>query len=128
MLLTNHLGPSLGIDFGTTNSSIALAGPNNKVELVSFSAAAGATESFRSVLYLEQQRHASRTQIKSFTGPQAIEHYLAAEHKGRLVQSLKSYLTSRTLTGTEVFGRRYTIEDLISRILTDLRLSAERQF
>ncbi|HZY74126.1 MAG TPA: Hsp70 family protein, partial [Edaphobacter sp.] len=41
---------------------------------------------------------------------------------------LKSYLTSRTLTGTEVFGRRYTIEDLISRILTDLRLRAEQQF
>jgi hypothetical chaperone protein len=98
------------------------------VELVSFPAAAAATESFRSVLYLEQHKHSGRTQIKGFTGPQAIEHYLHAEHKGRLVQSLKSYLTSRTLTGTEVFGRRYTIEDLISRILTDLRLSAERQF
>ncbi len=48
--------------------------------------------------------------------------------RGRLIQSLKSYLTSRTLTGTEVFGRRYSVEDLISRILTDLRLSAERQF
>lgn len=98
------------------------------MELVSFPTAAAATESFRSVLYLEQHKHSGRTQIKGFTGPQAIEHYLHAEHKGRLIQSLKSYLTSRTLTGTEVFGRRYTIEDLISRILTDLRLSAERQF
>ena len=60
--------------------------------------------------------------------PQGIENYLEAEHKGRLIQSLKSYLTSRTLTGTEVFGRRYSVEDLISRILTDLRLNAERQF
>jgi hypothetical chaperone protein len=80
------------------------------------------------VLYLEQVKHGGRTQIKGFTGPAAIEHYLEAEHKGRLIQSLKSYLTSRTLTGTEVFGRRYTIEELISRILTDLRLNAERQF
>jgi hypothetical chaperone protein len=31
-------------------------------------------------------------------------------------------------TGTEVFGRRYTIEELISRILTDLRQQAEEQF
>lgn len=98
------------------------------MELVTFPAATATTESFRSVLYLEQHKHAGRTQIKGFTGPQAIEHYLHAEHKGRLIQSLKSYLTSRTLTGTEVFGRRYTVEDLISRILTDLRLSAERQF
>ncbi|MBB5343250.1 Hsp70 family protein [Tunturibacter empetritectus] len=126
MLSTDSIGLSLGIDFGTTNSSIAFC-RKSEVELVSFPAGAATTESFRSVLYLELHRHASRTQIKGFTGPQAIEHYLRAEHKGRLIQSLKSYLTSRTLTGTEVFGRRYTIEDLIARILTDLRLSAERQ-
>jgi hypothetical chaperone protein len=128
MLSTHPTGLSIGIDFGTTNSSIAVARSDGAVELVSFPTATGITESFRSVLYLEQRKHAARTQIKSYTGPAAIEHYLQAEHKGRLIQSLKSYLTSRTLTGTEVFGRRYSIEDLISRILTDLRLSAERQF
>jgi hypothetical chaperone protein len=127
-MLSHSTDPSIGIDFGTTNSSIALARANGAVELLSFPTATTATESFRSVLYLEQRKQAGRTQIKGFTGPAAIEHYLDAEHKGRLIQSLKSYLTSRTLTGTEVFGRRYTIEDLISRILTDLRLNAERQF
>jgi hypothetical chaperone protein len=127
MLSTDTHGPSIGIDFGTTNSSIALTRGNGVVELVSFPAAEASVESFRSVLYLEQHRHTTRTQIKSFTGPQAIEHYLLVEHKGRLIQSLKSYLSSRTLTSTEVFGRRYLIEDLISRILTDLRLSAEKQ-
>ena len=127
MLSAHSNLPSIGIDFGTTNSSIALA-REGAVELVSFPTATGTTESFRSVLYLEQLKHAGRTQIKGFTGPAAIEHYLLAEHKGRLIQSLKSYLTSRTLTGTEVFGRRYVVEDLISRILTNLRLNAERQF
>src|ERR1700722_294528 len=121
-------GPSIGIDFGTTNSSIALARQSGAVELVSFPTATATTESFRSVLYLEQRKQAGRSQIKGFTGPAAIEQYLQAEHKGRLIQSLKSYLSSRTLTSTEVFGRRYSIEDLISRILTDLRLNAERQF
>jgi hypothetical chaperone protein len=125
---THVTGPALGIDFGTTNSSIALVRKGGAVELVSFPTRSGGAESFRSVLYLEQRKHAGRAQIKSFTGPQAIEHYHEAEHKGRLIQSLKSYLTSRTLTGTEVFGRRYTVENLISRILADLRLSAERQF
>jgi len=119
---------SIGIDFGTTNSSIARALPGGEVELVSFPTARSATESFRSILYLEQHKQAGRSQVKSFTGPAGIEHYLAAENKGRLIQSLKSYLSSRSLTGTEVFGRRYTVEDLISRILTDLRQSAERQF
>jgi hypothetical chaperone protein len=117
--------PSIGIDFGTTNSSVAIATGNGAVELVSFPAISGPTPSFRSVLYLEQLRQAGRTGVKSFTGHAAIEHYLEAENKGRLIQSLKSYLPSRSLTGTEVFGRRYVLEDLISRILTDLRLHAE---
>ncbi len=111
---------SLGIDFGTTNSSVALA-RGSDVELLRFPTPTVPTESFRSVLYLEQ----SRTGIKSSTGPQAIQHYLEAESPGRLIQSLKSYLPVRSLTGTEVFGRRYTLEDLISRILTDLRQATE---
>jgi hypothetical chaperone protein len=116
---------AIGIDFGTTNSSVALAHPDGHVDLVSFPTALSSTESFRSILYLEHHKQAGRNATKSFTGPSGIQHYLAAENKGRLIQSLKSYLPSRTLTGTEVFGRRYTVEDLISRILSDLRAQAE---
>ena len=76
MLSTHSTDPSIGIDFGTTNSSIALARADGAVELVSFPTATAATESFRSVLYLEQRKQAGRTQIKGFTGPAAIEHYL----------------------------------------------------
>ncbi len=119
--------PSIGIDFGTTNSSLALANGAG-VELVHFCSSGGSTESFRSVLYLEQHKKAGRRHVQSWTGPWAIEQYLEAEHKGRLIQSLKSYLPSRLLTGTEVLGRHYTVEDLISRMLGDLRLHAERQF
>lgn len=119
--------PAIGIDFGTTNSSLALAA-GDAVELVRFSSDSGSTESFRSVLYLEQHKKAGRRHVQSWTGPWAIEQYLDAEHKGRLIQSLKSYLPSRLLTGTEVLGRHYTLEDLISRMLADLRMHAERQF
>ncbi len=126
--------PWVGIDFGTTNSSVALArgGTGTKtgaeVELVSFARRDGVTESYRSVLYLERVRQAGHFRIGSWTGPKAIEQYLEAEKKGRLIQSLKSYLSASSLTGTEVLGRHYTFEDLISRILADLRLEAERQF
>jgi len=116
--------PSIGIDFGTTNSSVARA-TSSGVELVHF---ANASPSFRSILYLEKAKRG----ILSSSGPKAIERYLAAHHDGdrpgRLIQSLKSYLPVRSLTGTEVFGRHYTLEDLISRILADLRQRAEEQF
>jgi hypothetical chaperone protein len=126
---TANAGVAIGIDFGTTNSSVALAGADGKVDLISFSSAAGPTQSFRSVIYLEQFKTAAGARRShSFTGPQAIHRYLEAEEKGRLMQSLKSHLSSRTLTGTEVFGRRHKLEELIARMLRDLRQAAEAQF
>jgi hypothetical chaperone protein len=119
---------AIGIDFGTTNSTVARASGQSQVELVAFPTLSGETFSFRSVLYLQQVKQAARLRTQAWTGPAAIEHYLAAETKGRLIQSLKSYLSDRTLTGTAVFGRHTTLEDLISRLLTDLRHHAERQF
>jgi len=121
--------PAVGIDFGTTNSSVAVVREDSKVELVRFAARDGETHSSRSVLYLEKIKDASGVRrTHSWTGPSAIEHYLDAEEKGRLIQSLKSYLPSRTLTGTSIFGRQYKFEDLVGRILSDLREQAEQQF
>src|SRR5436305_7689499 len=119
---------AIGIDFGTTNSSIAHAFSSGNVELAHFPQMGGLTDSYRSLLYLEQVRERGVSTLKSWTGPEGIERYLAAETKGRLIQSLKSFLSSRSLHGTEVFGRRVTLEDLIARILRDLREKAERQF
>ena len=120
---------AVGFDFGTTNSSVALLNERSEVELASFSSLGAQRESFRSVLYFEQSRseHGLR-RTHGLTGPAAIEHYLHAEEKGRLVQSLKSHLSSRSLTGTEVFGRRYRLEDLIARMLGDIRKHAAKQF
>src|SRR6201994_2995150 len=117
-----------GIDFGTTNSSIARANERGGVQLVQFPAAGGLVTAYRSLLYLEQTKSRTRSQLHSWSGPEGIERYLAAEPKGRLIQSLKSYLSSRTLTGTEVFGRRQLLEDLVARILGDLRKHAENYF
>jgi hypothetical chaperone protein len=111
---------AIGIDFGTTNSSVARAGDNGEIDLV--------TGNYRSLLYLEQVVERGRKGVKCWSGPEAIEEYLAAETKGRLVQSLKSFLSSRTLKGTEVFGRRMTLEDLIARILRDLREKTEARY
>jgi hypothetical chaperone protein len=122
-------GCAVGIDFGTTNSSIArCAGDSSTVELVRFPLLGETTESYRSLLYLEQVRQPGKSRLTSWTGPSGIEHFLSRETSGRLIQSLKSFLTSRTLLSTEIFGRRVTIEDLIARILRDLRERAEQAF
>ena len=119
---------AFGLDFGTTNSSLAALLPGGGIQLARFSSDAGVTSAFRSLLYLEQVVTAGRKATKSWTGPRGIERYLAAEHKGRLIQSLKSFLSSRSLQNTEVFGRRMALEDLIAFVARDLRLAAEKQF
>src|SRR5436309_1184272 len=104
----------VGIDFGTTNSAIALADKTGSVSMARFQVNDQQTENFRSVLYFEQVREGNRKNISAHAGPSAIAHYLEAEQKERLIQSLKSYLGSRLLTSTNVFGRPYLLEELIS--------------
>lgn len=120
---------AVGIDFGTTNSAVALATGNEPVRFAKFSFAGEELMSSRSVLYFESSPSTGGLKrTHSLSGPAAIERYLEADEKGRLVQSLKSHLASRMLTGTEVFGRRHKLEELISRMLSDLRKHAEKQF
>jgi len=120
---------SVGIDFGTTNSSVALLAGEAPVQLATFPFMGAETPSFRSVLYFEQfKTPAGINRTQSLTGPAAIERYLEADEKGRLIQSLKSHLPNRQLTGTEIFGRRHKLEDILSRLIGDLRRQAENQF
>ena len=117
---------SFGLDFGTTNSSIAWLGPDGVPQLASFPSLGGLTESYRSLLYLEMEKVAGRSTIKSYSGPAGMEHYLAAESKGRLIQSLKSFLAAKTFVSTEVFNKSFTLAELIAAILRDIRIEAEK--
>jgi hypothetical chaperone protein len=110
----------IGIDFGTTNSSVALARDDGSIESVQFRTTAGTTETYRSVLYFEPG-------APGIGGPVAIERYLEADDKGRLIQSLKSFLASRVFTGTSVYGKQFPLEDLITIMLREIRVQSESQ-
>ena len=115
----------IGIDFGTTNSTIAVAGQDRNITTAKFQLGNQLTETFRSVLYFEQVRIGERKHLSALAGPKAITQYLQSEQKGRLIQSLKSYLASRLLTATNVLGRPYLLEDLIAFLIRSLREESE---
>ena len=95
---------ALGLDFGTTNSAAARAEDGAAV-LATFVTSNGPTSTFPSILYFERLRQDAVVRLTSSAGPAAIERYLHAEEKGRLIQSLKAYLSDRRFDGTAVLSR-----------------------
>lgn len=118
----------IGLDFGTTNSAIAVATADGSTQLASFEGAGYRTTTFRSVLYFDPEMRTPTHKLRAIAGPAAIDHYLRADTAGRLMQSMKSYLASRSFRHTYVFGERYRLEELIAIILRQLRRAAEVQF
>ena len=114
----------VGLDFGTTNSAIAVAQQDKEARLAQF----GDNTSFRSILYFPPKDRSSPVKPETKAGPEAISSYLDADTKGRLILSIKSYLASRLFTSTQINGRYYTLEDLIAIILRRLRMAVVEQF
>ena len=114
----------IGLDFGTTNSAIAVAAQDSGASLARF----GDINSFRSILYFPHRDRKSEVKAETKAGPEAIDSYLDADTKGRLILSVKSYLASRLFSTTQINGRYYTLEDLIAIILRQLRNAAIEQF
>jgi hypothetical chaperone protein len=121
---TTVLGKAIGLDFGTTNSALAIAQLDQTVRLAEFQG--GAT--FRSIIYFEEQDSTRTGKLGAVAGPDAIQSYLNAKTPGRLIQSMKSYLASRLFTQTQILGETYDLVDLIGILLRHLRKSAEEQF
>src|SRR5215469_10654357 len=122
---------AVGLDFGTTNSAIAIIGSNGAPCLARFSnttAGASDTETFRSILFFEATEETGGTESALSVGNEAIRRYLAAAGNGRLVQSLKSFLAVRSFETTDIMGEDYSLGDLIAPILIALRTAAEAQF
>jgi hypothetical chaperone protein len=120
--------PVIGLDFGTTNSAIAVADAGREATLASFGDGDDTTTSFRSILYFPPKDKSATVKAETKAGPEAISSYLEADSKGRLILSVKSYLGSRLFTSTQINGRYYTLEDLIAIILRRLRTTVIEQF
>ena len=115
---------AFGVDFGTTNSALALARSDRTVEVANF----GDGSTFRSILYFDEDENSRVNKLRVVAGPDAIQNYLNARTPGRLIQSTKSYLASRLFNQTQIFDAAYSLEELIGILLRHLCKSAEAQF
>ncbi len=120
--------PVIGLDFGTTNSAIAIAAPGGEAVLTTFPEDDHRTTTFRSVLYFDPDHLEPTGKPRAIGGPGAITAYIQAETRGRLVQSMKSHLASTLFKHTAILGHSYTLEELIALIIHQLKAAAEAQF
>lgn len=115
---------AIGIDFGTTNSAVAIASFDRPMTVARF----GVNATFRSILYFAETDDSRISKLSVAAGPGAIHSYLNAKTPGRLIQSTKSYLASRLYTQTQILGETYGLEELIGILLRHLRKATEEQF
>lgn len=106
-----------GIDFGTTNSALSVY-RNGTVEVVAVDGSDHGGELMRSVLYFNEEQ-------EIFAGHEAIRQYVGDSAAGRFMQSIKTFLPNTSFVSTEVFGRRYGIDDLVAIILKKIKSRGE---
>ena len=111
----------VGVDFGTTNSVVAILQPDGRVAATRFAVGADAsTEMFRSVLCFWSEEGRGRVTLRHEAGPAAVAAYLDDPLDSRLIMSMKSYLAQKSFSQTRLFGRPFTLEQLIAVFLRAL--------
>jgi hypothetical chaperone protein len=108
---------AIGVDFGTTNSVVAFVDPSGTTTAVRYPLGMAELDVIRSVLCFWNDGTKDRVALRHAVGPEAIAAYLDDPLESRLMMSLKSYLAQRSFTETRVFGRPFTLEDLIALFL-----------
>lgn len=109
---------AFGLDFGTTNSVLAVS-QNGNVEIIDIDSSGTLKKTLKSVLFFDEEGANS-------VGDEAIEQYIDyGGMYGRFMQSIKAFLPNKSFTETYIFGKRYEIEDLIALILKAIKHHGE---
>ncbi|WP_370306518.1 Hsp70 family protein [Sphingobium abikonense] len=101
---------ALGLDFGTTNSVVALVAQGES-RLVDFAGACATGAVFRSALCFWHDEEA-KGGLAHEAGPWAIAEYMDYPEDSRFLQSFKSVAASPIFESASVFEKRFRFEEL----------------
>ena len=109
---------AIGVDFGTTNSVVAVLNDDASVNVLRHGPGLG--DVFRTVLCFWAEEVRGRQLLHEAAGPAAIEAYLGDPLDSRLIMSMKTYLAQRSFTQTNILGRIFTLEQMVGVFLRAL--------
>ena len=117
------IGPTIGIDFGTTNTVVSMTHGDGPATLVRFPATAGDIFAFRSALsfHAVMGLDGRPNELVTEAGPWAIEAYVEDPLETRFIQSFKTFAASAAFTETRILDKRYLFEDLLAAFLLKVR-------
>ncbi len=114
------MGIAFGVDFGTSNSSLSIHvdGKTQAIDLDNFN---DNNKLLRSIIFYDNFEQTY------FFGQQAIDKYIETDADGRYIQSVKSYLPDLGFKNTQIGGKTFTLEKIISLILEKIKRTGESQ-
>ena len=115
------MAQALGLDFGTTNTVIAVAESGDDTRSVSFTSPAGTTDSMRTALSFLKDPQLGAGALKVEAGQAAIRTFIDNPGDCRFLQSIKTFAASALFQGTLVHARRFQFEDLMEVFLKRLQ-------
>ncbi len=118
--MSSTLPVSIGVDFGTSNTVVAVSAGDGRVEAVRFDHGGRTHSVYVSALCFWEERPGSGLYARAEGGPWAIEQFLEGRTLHRFIQSFKTFAASSAFNTTQIFRHRYTFEDLLAAFLRTL--------
>ncbi|MGY3694630.1 Hsp70 family protein [Bradyrhizobium sp. ma5] len=119
---------SIGVDFGTSNTVVALSDGDGRVEAVRFDHGGRTHSVYVSALCFWEDRPGAGLHPRAEGGPWAIEQFLEGRTIHRFIQSFKTFAASSAFNTTQIFRQRYKFEDLLAAFLRTLTRHAGEGF
>nr|WP_321984325.1 Hsp70 family protein [uncultured Lichenicoccus sp.] len=110
----------LGVDFGTTNSVVAILQPDGSIATRMHAFGQKQLDTFRTVLCFWAEEARGRSLLHHAAGPAAVQAYLDDPLDSRLIMSMKTYLAQRSFVQTSIFGRMHGLEQMVALFLDGL--------
>jgi hypothetical chaperone protein len=121
------MAPALGLDFGTTNTVLAVQ-DGADTHSIGFESSAGHSDSMRTCLSFMKDAKLGTQALKVEAGAAAIRTFIDNPGEVRFLQSIKTFAASAIFQGTLIHARRHKFEDLMEVFLKRLEKYAGSDF